>query len=105
MKVVSIETVRGNLERFLKQAQGEDIVVTRNGKATAMIRGIDEEDLKDMQLESDPRFARLIEDRRNQYAREGGIRLETLARDLKISLPGRHGKARATRRKTTRAGK
>jgi len=82
MKVMTLDQAQKSLGRCLDQARKEDILITRNGKPAALIRGISQNDLEDYLLENDPRFMKIVEKRRREYRREGGIPLDVLAKEL-----------------------
>ena len=71
VKQVPLSEIQNNLSRFLSDAQGEEIVITRNGKPVGVLIGFRSEDeWFDYQLENDPRFLRRIEQARRSL-REG----------------------------------
>jgi PHD/YefM family antitoxin component YafN of YafNO toxin-antitoxin module len=52
------------LEAVLDLAQAERVVITRRGKPSAVVVGIDGYDEEDLALASSPAFWRMIEERR-----------------------------------------
>ena len=61
-------------ERFLLEAESEEIVITRNGKPAGVLIGFgSEEDWFDYKLENDPRFLRRIEEARRSLHEGRGI--------------------------------
>jgi prevent-host-death family protein len=61
----------------LREAEGEEIVITRNGKPAGVLIGFaSEEDWLDYQLENDPRFLSRIEQARNSLRKGRGVRIE-----------------------------
>lgn len=77
MRRVPLSEIRGDLSRFLREAEGEVIVITRNGKPAGLLIGFgSEEDWLDYQLENDPRFLRRIEQARKSLREGGGVRIE-----------------------------
>jgi prevent-host-death family protein len=76
-KQVPLSEIQNDLSRFLREAEGEEVVITRNGKPAGLLIGFaSEDDWLDYQLENDPRFLRRIE-RARQSLREGrGVRIE-----------------------------
>ena len=79
VKRVPLSEIQRDLQRFMREAEGEDIVITRNGKPAGLLIGFaSEDDWLDYQLENDPRFLRRIENAR-QSLREGrGVRIEDI---------------------------
>ncbi len=82
MKIVPLNEVKNQFSQYLEEAQQEDIVVTKNGRAAAIIHAITDEDLEDYLFETDPRFIARIEALRAQYRREGGTSLREVRREL-----------------------
>jgi prevent-host-death family protein len=71
MKTIALHEVKDDLSRYLRQAEREEIVITRHGKAAGVLRGFaSEEDWFDYRLENDPRFLSRVERARTQL-REG----------------------------------
>jgi len=71
MKSIALHEVKDDLSRYLRQAEREEIVITRHGKAAGILRGFaSEEDWFDYRLENDPRFLSRVEHARAQL-REG----------------------------------
>jgi prevent-host-death family protein len=64
MKTISVSQARSDLERVLDAAQKERIVVTRAGKPSVVIVGIESYDAKDRALASSAEFWGMIEQRR-----------------------------------------
>jgi len=56
MKIVPLNEVKNQFSQYLEEAQREDIVVTKNGRAAAIIHAITDEDLEDYLYETAPRF-------------------------------------------------
>jgi prevent-host-death family protein len=77
MKEVPLSEVKDDLSRFLREAEKQEIVITRHGKPAGILIGFEsEDDWFDYKLENDPRFLERI-DRARQSLRAGrGIRLE-----------------------------
>jgi prevent-host-death family protein len=74
---VPLSKIKEDLPRFLREAEGEKIVITRNGKPAGVLIGFgSEDDWLDYRLENDPRFLRRIEEARNSLRAGRGIRIE-----------------------------
>ena len=84
MKIVPLNEVKNQFSQYLEEAQREDIVVTKNGRAAAIIHAITDEDLEDYLFETDPRFIARIEALRAQYRREGATPLQDVRRELRL---------------------
>ena len=83
MKIASVKEVKDNLSRFLKKAEQEDVVITRNGRPTAVLHHLADDELEDYLLEHDPKFRRKIEQRWKDYLEKGGVPLEQVLKGLK----------------------
>ena len=81
MKEVPLSEVKDDLSRYLKEAEKEQIVITRHGKPAGVLIGFESEDeWFDFRLENDPRFLKRIENARASLRAGRGIKLE----DLKV---------------------
>ena len=77
MKEVPLSEMKDDLSRFLREAEGREIVITRHGKPAGVLIGFkSEDDWFDYRLENDPRFLRRIEGARESLKAGRGIRLE-----------------------------
>jgi len=97
MKVVPLNEVKNRFSAYLKLAKREDIIVTKNGHAAAVLHGVTDEDLEDYLFESDPRFIARIEALRDQYRRRGGTTIEEVRRELGLGPRKRQRKSRSGR--------
>ena len=75
MKLVTVAEVRNKLSQYLKQAEKEDVIITRSGKPTAVLHHLNEDELEDYLLEHDPKFKAKIEKRWRNYVKEGGVEI------------------------------
>jgi prevent-host-death family protein len=79
MKEVPLSEIKDDLSRFLREAERQEIVITRHGKPAGLLIGFEsEDDWFEYRLENDPRFLRRIEQARNSLRNGRGIRLEDL---------------------------
>jgi antitoxin (DNA-binding transcriptional repressor) of toxin-antitoxin stability system len=79
VKRVPLSENQSDLSRFMREAQGEEIVITRDGKAAGLLIGFaSEDDWFGDQLENDPRFLRRIERARNSLREGRGVRIEDI---------------------------
>lgn len=77
VRQVPLSEMKEDLSRFLREAEGAEIVITRNGKPAGVLIGFaSEDDWLDYQLEMDPRFLRRIEQARNSLRAGCGVRIE-----------------------------
>ncbi len=82
MKIASVKEVKNKLSQFLRTAETEDIVITKNGRPNAVLHHLGEDELEDYLLEHDPKFRRKIETRWKQYLQKGGRSLEEVLKEL-----------------------
>ena len=79
MKEVSLSEVKDDLSRFLREAEKQEIVITRHGRPAGILIGFEtEDDWFDYKLENDPRFLERIERARRSLRAGRGTRLEDL---------------------------
>jgi prevent-host-death family protein len=79
MKEIPLSEIKDDLSRYLREAETQEIVITRHGKPAGVLIGFEsEEDWFDYRLEHDPRFLQRIEQARNSLRTRKGVRLEDL---------------------------
>jgi prevent-host-death family protein len=77
VKEVPLSEIKDDLSRFLREAEKQDIVITRHGKPAGVLIGFEsEDDWFEYRLENDPRFLRRIERARKSLQAGRGTRLE-----------------------------
>jgi prevent-host-death family protein len=82
MKEVPLSEVKDDLSHFLREAEKQEIVITRHGKPAGVLIGFEsEDDWFEYRLENDPRFLHRIEKARASIRAGRGVRLEDV--DLK----------------------
>jgi prevent-host-death family protein len=81
MKRVALSDVKDDLSRYLRLAEGEEVVITRHGKPAGILIGFkSEEEWFEYRLQSDPRFLKRVAAARKALQAGKGIRLEALPR-------------------------
>jgi prevent-host-death family protein len=79
VREVPLSVVKDDLSRFLREAEKQEIVITRHGRPAGVLIGFEsEDDWFDYRLETDPRFLRRIESARASIRSGRGTRLEDL---------------------------
>jgi len=79
MKEVSLSEIKDDLSRFLREAETQEIVITRHGKPAGLLIGFEsEEDWFDYRLEHDPRFLQRIEQARGSLRSGRGVKLDDI---------------------------
>jgi prevent-host-death family protein len=73
MKIASIADVKAHFSNYIRASQEELIVITRNGKPTAVLLPIeDEEELERLVLTYSKRFQAVLAEAREQIKTTGG---------------------------------
>lgn len=79
MKRIALSEIKDQLSKYLREAEDEELVITRHGRPAGILIGLaDEDDWFDYQLENDPRFLRRIEEARTGLRAGRGVRLEEI---------------------------
>ena len=79
MKEVPLSEVKDDLSRFLREAEAQDVVITRHGKPAGVLIGFEsEDDWFDYRLENDPRFLQRVEQARTSIRAGRGLKLEDI---------------------------
>jgi prevent-host-death family protein len=77
VKKVPLSQVKDDLSRYLREAEDQEVIITRHGKPAGVLIGFaSEDDWFDYRLERDPRFLARIEKARNSLRAGRGTRLE-----------------------------
>ena len=77
VRQVPLSEIKDDLSRFLREAEGEEIVITRNGRPAGVLIGFgSEDDWLDYRLENDPRFLRRVEQARKSLREGRGVKIE-----------------------------
>ncbi len=79
VKEVPLSEVKDDLSKFLREAEKQQIVITRHGKPAGVLIGFEsEDDWFDFRLEHDPRFLERIESARKSLRAGCGVKLENI---------------------------
>jgi prevent-host-death family protein len=79
VKEVPLSTIKDDLSRYLREAETQEIVITRHGKPAGVLIGFEsEEDWFEYRLEHDARFLRRVEQARSSLRAGRGIKLEDI---------------------------
>ncbi len=77
MKEVPLSEIKDDLSRFLREAETQEIVITRHGKPAGVLIGFEsEDDWFDYRRENDPRFLRRIDQARKSLQAGRGVKIE-----------------------------
>jgi prevent-host-death family protein len=82
VKEVPLSEVKDDLSRYLREAETQEIIITRHGRPAGILIGFEsEEDWFEYRLENDPRFLRRVEQARDSLQAGRGVRLEDVESD------------------------
>lgn len=102
MKIASIADVKARLSAYLKASQEGPVVVTRNGKALAVLLAVtDDDELERLVLAHSPKFQSLLDKSRRQIEETGGIPHEQFWQEVEAESRKDAGKGKAAGRRTS----
>ena len=82
VRKVALSEIKDDLSRYLREAEDQEIVITRHGKPAGVLIGFQsQDDWFEYRLENDPRFLRRIEEARASIRAGRSVRLEELDGD------------------------
>src|SRR5438876_5397465 len=103
MKIASVANVKARLSAYLKESQNGPVVVTRNGKAVAVLLAVtDDEELERLVLAHSPKFQALLDRSRRQIEETGGIPHDVFWREVEAESHPNAAKAQRIPRRTKR---
>jgi prevent-host-death family protein len=74
MKIASVADVKSHFSAFLKASEGGPVIVTKNGRAVAVLIGIqDEDEIERLVMAYSPRLRAILEESRRQIREGQGI--------------------------------
>jgi prevent-host-death family protein len=77
MRQVPLSELKDDLSRFLREAEKQEIIITRHGKPAGVLIGFQsEDDWFDYRLENDPGFLQRIERARKSLQAGRGVKIE-----------------------------
>ena len=103
MKIASVAEVKSQFSAFLKASEAGPVVVTRNGKAVAVIVGVqDEDEIERLLMAYSPRLQAVLEASRKQVRAGQVLSHEEFWADVEAS---RASKRRSRKRKSRLTGR
>jgi prevent-host-death family protein len=79
VKKVPLSEVKDDLSKYLREAEAQDIVITRHGKPAGLLIGFQsEDDWFEYRLENDPQFLRRVEESRASLREGKGVKLNSI---------------------------
>ena len=82
MKTVTVRNLQKNVKKCVEQSQKDKVIITRHGKPSVLMIGVEGEDWEDIVLENDKSFWEMIHNRRKQST----ISLKELRSRLNLNL-------------------
>jgi len=75
MKIAPLAQVKDKLSAYVNESQATPIIITKNGKAVALLTGITkDDDLDSLLLANNPRFVAILKEARTRVLKTGGIK-------------------------------
>lgn len=103
MKIASVADVKARLSAYLRDSQEGPVVVTRNGKAVAVLLAVtDDDELERLVLAHSPKFQALLDKSRRQIEETGGIPHDDFWREVEEKAREAAGKGKPGRRRGKR---
>lgn len=103
MKIASVADVKARLSSYLKESEDGPVIVTRNGKAVAVLLAVsDDDELERLVLAHSPRFQALLEKSRRQIEKTGGIPHDDFWREVESEAAKEPGDGGQPRRRAPR---
>jgi len=103
MKIASVADVKARLSAYLRESQAGPVIVTRNGKAVAVLLAVtDEDELERLVLAHSPKFQALLDKSRRQIEETRGIPHDVFWRELAAESGHHASKGSRVRRRSKR---
>jgi len=88
MRIASVADVKAKLSAYLKASEDELVVITRNGKAIAVLLPIeDDEELERLVVAYSRQFQAIVQTARQEIASGVGITHDDFWKDMEGELP------------------
>jgi prevent-host-death family protein len=101
MRIASVAAVKARLSAYLKESESGPVIVTRNGKAVAVLLAItDDDELERLILAHSPKFRAMLDKSRRQIEESGGIPHEQFWREVEAQTREQSAKGKQGRRRT-----
>src|SRR5687767_9394587 len=103
MRIASVADIKARLSAYLKESQEGPVIITRNGKAVAVLLAVtDEDELERLVLAYSPKFQALLDKSRRQIEETGGIPHDVFWREVAAESREGASKGKQGRRRTKR---
>jgi prevent-host-death family protein len=103
MKIASVADVKARLSSYLKETTAGPVVVTRNGKAVAVLVGVsDDEELERLLLAHSPKLRAILDAADRRIDQGEGIEHDEFWHQVESKNSSRQANGTGTRRHTRR---
>ncbi|HUG94359.1 MAG TPA: type II toxin-antitoxin system Phd/YefM family antitoxin [Planctomycetaceae bacterium] len=103
MKIASVADVKARLSAYLKETQEGPVIVTRNGKAVAVLLAVtDDDELERLVLAHSPKLQAILERSRRQIEQTGGIPHDRFWQEVEAETREHAGNRKQIRRRAKR---
>jgi prevent-host-death family protein len=83
MNIASVADVKARLSAYLQESQKGPVIVTRNGKAVAVLLAVtDDDELERLVLAYSPKFQAILGTSRRKIEESGGVPHDTFWREV-----------------------
>src|SRR5438067_4993347 len=103
MKIASVADVKARLSAYLRESQRGPVIITRNGKAVAVLLAVaDDDELERLVLAHSPKFQALLDKSRRRIEETGGISHAVFWREVEAEGRKSAEKAKRIQRRTAK---
>jgi prevent-host-death family protein len=103
MKTASVADLKARLSAYLKESQEGPVVVTRNGKAVAVLLAVtDDDELERLVLAHSPKFKAILDESSRRIDETGGIPHDEFWRQVEAESRAGAIKGKQSQRRTSR---
>src|SRR5438270_7793928 len=103
MKIGSVAELKARLSAYLNESEAGPVIVTRNGKAVAVLLAVtDEDELERLVLAHSPKFQAMLDKSRRQIEDTGGIRHDVFWREVAAETGEHASKGSRVRRRAAK---
>jgi prevent-host-death family protein len=105
VKIASVADVKARLSEYLKASEAGPVVVTRNGKAVAVLVGVeDDDDVERLLLAHSRKLSAILDAAERRIAKGAGIPHDEFWRKVETSRPAAEPSSIGKKRRTKRSG-
>ncbi len=99
MKIASVAEIKAHFSAFLKASEEGPVVVTRNGRAVAVLVGVqDEDEIERLLMAYSPRLRAILDESRRQIRDGHGIGHDKFWSDIEPRQPSERRKVASAKK-------